>query len=144
MTLDYLAVGTVGTPTHRLLPNFLDFYKEYVSENKQFGNRHLESSYKYFKTLLKKNYLSPIEVIPDLSLRFRKFLLNHLNGETPANYFARFKKAVKAATRAGYFKVNPTSNIPVKANKNSVHKIIWFFTYRKNGKNLLFSIKDLF
>ena len=36
MTLDYLAVGTVSTPTHRLQPNFLDFYKEYVSELKTF------------------------------------------------------------------------------------------------------------
>lgn len=122
MILDYQAVGTGSLPSYRYQVNFLDYYKDYISENRQAGNRHLQGSYKYFKQFLKKTYLSPIDITPDLSLRFRKYLLDHLNGETPANYFARFKTAVRAATHAGYFKINPTSDITVKANKNKRRK----------------------
>ncbi|WP_164735323.1 tyrosine-type recombinase/integrase [Pseudoflavitalea rhizosphaerae] len=122
MTLDAHAIGTGCMPAYRLEPNFLDFYKSYLSENRQFGNRHLEGSFNYFSAFLKKKFLSPIDVTPDLSRSFRKYLLDHLNGETPANYFARFKKVIKAATHAGYFKVNPTSDILAKANKNKRRK----------------------
>ncbi len=48
--------------------------------------------------------------------------MDHLNGETPANYFTRFKKVLKSATRQGYFKINPTQDISAKANKNKQRK----------------------
>jgi len=45
--------------------------------------------------------------------------MDRLTGETPANYFARFKWAVNAATNDSYFRRNPVEKawpeaIPVR------------------------------
>jgi hypothetical protein len=42
--------------------------------------------------------------------------LDKLTGETPANYFARFKWVIDAATSDGYFVKNPTANISAVSN----------------------------
>lgn len=122
MTLDWLAVGTASVPAHRYHFNFLDFYEEYVRQNKQTGNRHLQSSYGHFKNFLNRSCIPPIDVTEDLSARFRQYLLDHFNGETPANYFARYKRVLKSATSQGYFKASPALSIPAKANKNKRRK----------------------
>jgi hypothetical protein len=61
------------------------------------------------KFLYGKKYLPPIEVTEALSARFREYLLDKFNGDTPANYFSRFKNVVKAATKQGYFKYDPAA-----------------------------------
>lgn len=42
--------------------------------------------------------------------------MDKLTGETPANYFARFKWVIDAATSDGYFVKNPTANISAVSN----------------------------
>ncbi len=64
-----------------------------------------------FKLFIGGKLLSPMDVTEELCLRFRKYLQDHLNGETPANYFARFKQVIKAATKQGYFRINPCLDI---------------------------------
>lgn len=120
--MDALSVGTDFLPSHRQKCNFLDFYKEYVDRNRQLGNRHLECSYKLFKKFVQSDYISPKDVTEELSADFQKYLLLHFNGETPSNYFARYKKVLKLATRQGYFKISPCQDLPVKANKNRRRK----------------------
>lgn len=122
MLLDWMAVGTRTLPSHRYQLNFLDYYSQYVKENSTPGNRHLEGSYKHFRQFVQNAVLSPLDVTEDLSIRFRKYLLNHLNGETPANYFARYKRVIKSATACGYFKVNPSLNVAAKPNRNKRRK----------------------
>jgi len=122
LTLDRQAIGTAVLPTHRLKANFLDFYEDFVRDNRQVGNRHLEGSLLHFKSLVKKKYLSPIAVTEEFSAQFRKYLLDHFNGDTPANYFSRFKKVLNAATRQGYFRCNPAEDLPAKGNRNKIRK----------------------
>jgi integrase len=45
-----------------------------------------------------------------------------LNGNTPANYFTRFKRVLKAATKDGYFKVSPAEEVASKCNRNRKQK----------------------
>jgi hypothetical protein len=45
-------------------------------------------------------------------------LLDNFNGDTPANYFGRFKRVIKAATREGYFRNNPAEDLASKSNPN--------------------------
>jgi integrase len=118
LTLDALSVGTRFISSHRYECNFLSFYKDYVNRNKQFGNRHLECSYNQFKKFVRSDYISPKDITEEYSANFQKYLLRHFNGETPSNYFARYKKVLKSATRQGYFLINPCQDLPVKANKN--------------------------
>jgi len=122
MIVDAQGIGTGLIPVHRLRQNFLDFYSDYVKRNKRTGNRHLACCLTQFRRFIGSKFLSPIDVTEELCLRFRKHLLDHLNGETPANYFARFKQVIKAATKQGYFRINPCADIPVKARKNKRRK----------------------
>ena len=105
MIMDAQGIGAGLISKHRLRQNFLDFYSDYVKRNKRIGKRHLECSLMQFKHFIGGKFLSPMDVTEELCLRFRKYLLAHLNGETPANYFARFKQVIKAATKQGYLEL---------------------------------------
>jgi len=48
--------------------------------------------------------------------------LDRFNGDTPANYFSRFKKVIKAATKQGYFRINPAEDLAAKGNRNKARK----------------------
>ncbi len=44
--------------------------------------------------------------------------MDRLNGETPANYFSRFKRVLEAAKRDGYFKTSPAEGLAAKTKPN--------------------------
>lgn len=101
--LDRQAIGTQYIPNHKFASNFFDFYKEFVQNNKRKGNRHLENSYVQFTEFIGAPVLPPIDVTEELCQRFRDYLLKKFTGETPMNYWSRFKKAVIAAFKQHYF-----------------------------------------
>lgn len=117
--LDNQAIGTGYIPKHKFKENFLDYYAKYVEENKREGNRHLQGSLNHFKIFMKKTVVSPPEVTYDVCFRFRAYLLDNFNGETPMNYYSYFKRMIKAATRDGYFKICPTEDIAAKKNPST-------------------------
>lgn len=51
-------------------------------------------------------------------------MLDNLNGETPANYFSRFKRVLEAARKDGYFKVSPAADLASKSKSNKKVKDI--------------------
>lgn len=114
--IEQQAVGSAFIPTHKFKANFLEYYEEYVKDHRSDDNRHLPCSFTKFKLFIKKDFISPIDITEDFCKRFRKYLMEHLTGETPQNYFARFKWVVKAATKAGYFQQNPTEEVSALAN----------------------------
>jgi hypothetical protein len=81
LILDQQTVGTGILLPHRIRTNFLDFYQEYVVNNTLPGNRHLQGSFQHFRTFLSSTHLSPLDLTEDLCARFRKFLLDHFNGD---------------------------------------------------------------
>lgn len=72
----------------------------------------------HFKTFVDKKSLPPTEITEELSQRYRNYLLNHFDGDTPMNYFSEFKRMIKAATKQGYFRINPAEDVKAKAAKN--------------------------
>lgn len=124
MILDHQAISSGYIPQHKIKSNFLDYYAEFVKQNSRKGNRHLSQSLGSFKTFIGKGYISAIEINENLCQRFRSYLLANLNGETPANYFSRFKRVLEAASKDGYFKVSPASNLTSKAKSNKKVKDI--------------------
>ncbi|WP_291912233.1 site-specific integrase [Chitinophaga sp. CB10] len=120
LILEHQSIGTGYIPTHNFKPNFLNYYEEYVNNNKETGNRHLQNSFTQFKKFIEAPFLAPILITENLCERFRKYLLGKYNGDTPANYFARFKRVIKAATKEGYFRINPAEDIATKSNP-SIH-----------------------
>ncbi|MBZ4191922.1 phage integrase SAM-like domain-containing protein [Niabella beijingensis] len=119
LTIEAQATGGVYIPHHKFKPNFLDYYCEYVKLNKKDGNRHLENSLTHFKNFINKDFISNVEVTENFCKRFRQYLLERFNGETPMNYYARFKWVVKAATKDKYFHSNPTEDISAVTNPST-------------------------
>lgn len=114
--LDQQAIGTQYIPNHKFASNFFDFYAEFVKNNKRKGNRHLENSYVQFVEFIGAPALPPISLTEELCIRFRDFLLERFTGDTPMNYWSRFKKAVKAAFKQRYFTDNPTDDVKGRSN----------------------------
>jgi hypothetical protein len=54
LTLECQSFGSSFIPSHRFRENFLDYYAEFVINNVRVGNRHLESSLKKSKHLLRR------------------------------------------------------------------------------------------
>lgn len=105
-------------PQHKLRNNFLDYYTEYIKTNSRIGNRHLANSLTSLKKFTGKDFISPIDINENFCERFRKFLLDNFNGETPANYFSRFKRVLDAARKDGYFRVSPAEGLASKSKGN--------------------------
>ena len=118
MILDRQSINSGYMPQHKIKTNFLDYYEEFVKTNRKLGNRTLENSLLQFQKFLGRDFISAIDITEQLCEQFRDYLLQHLNGETPAGYFLRFKKVMKAATKNGYFRFNPAEDIPAKTKPN--------------------------
>lgn len=114
--LENQALGTGYIPSHKFKANFIDYYEEYLRLNRRKGNRHLYYSLYHFKKFVGKDFISPIEITENFCKRFRQYLLDNHKGETPGNYFARFKWVVSAAQSDGYFRSNPTDKVFSKSN----------------------------
>lgn len=124
MVLDRQAIASGYVPEYKLKSNFLDYYKEFVEANARKSNRHLKNSLASFKAFLDKNFISAGEITENLCERFREYLLDNFNGETPSGYFMRFKKVLRAAKKDGYFKESPAEDLEAKAGKNKKIKEI--------------------
>jgi hypothetical protein len=48
LLLEWQSLGTSILAKQKYTPNFLEFYADYVMQNKQQGNRHLAGSYHHF------------------------------------------------------------------------------------------------
>jgi integrase len=115
--LEKQAIGTGYIPKHRFKDNFLEYYQEYIKLNKKSENRSLECTLTQLKKFAAKDHLAPIEITENFCVRFRQFLLDNLRGETPGNYFARFKRVLKTATKDGYYRHSPAEDVNAKSGK---------------------------
>ena len=116
MVLDLQAVGSSHIVTRKLKANFLDYYQEFCNKNPSATNRALPNSLKHFKAILKKSFISPVDVTENLAKEFRKYLMDTLGGQMPLDYFSRFKRVVEAAESDGYFKKNPVAKVACQSH----------------------------
>jgi integrase len=119
LTLEKQSIGSPYIPTHKFKANFLEYYEEYVAQNRRKANRHLSCSLKQFKLFVGRDFLSPTEITENFCKRFRQYLLDKYTGETPGGYYARFKWVVGVATSDGYFSKNPTESVAAKFNPST-------------------------
>lgn len=124
LTLDTVAVGSAYIPAHRVKANFFEYYEQYVTDNKTQGNRHLQGSLNHFKKFTGLAYISASNITEDLCKQFNKYLLDNLNGDTPSNYFSRFKEVLKAAVKVGYFRNSPAEDVAARSNPSLTLKSV--------------------
>ena len=119
LIIEQQATGSAFIPSHKFKANFLEYYEEYVKLNTRKRNRHLTNSLAQFKLFIKKDFIAPIDITENFCKRFRQFLLDKFHGETPGNYYARFKWVVNAAKSDKYFHDNPTEKVNAKSNPST-------------------------
>lgn len=119
--------GTVVVIRHK---NLFDYCDQFVTDNKVPGNRHLENSVAQWKLFHGAPILLTGNVTEDYCKKFRTYLLDKFKGETPANYFARFKRVLKQATKDDYFDRDPSDGITAKSNPSTPKEILHAHEYR--------------
>lgn len=91
--------------------NFLTYYDRFVETYPKKDKRLAHASLQYFKTFIGKQELKPADLTEQLCIDFKEYLSQRLNGETPANYFAKFKKMLRQAVREKVLAVNPALEV---------------------------------
>ena len=132
--IELISKGTKYIPKHKKKVDFIAFYKEYLKTYNKKDVRMIRYSLEKFtdfiadskkKTTRDGGVLSS-DITPDLCEEFRDYLTSSkakLNGETPKNYFARFKKVLRAAIKVGLFTESPASNVTFKNSGDDINKL---------------------
>ncbi len=100
--------------------NFIDYCIKFQNEYTNKDIRLVKYCVKYFKEFViketGKEYILPVDINEKFALRFKSHLEDKLNGETPYNYFTKFKKICKEAFNYGL----PISNrvLDVRNHRN--------------------------
>ncbi len=102
-------------PQHRRKVDFIEYFKTFIQNYMNKDKRLVEASSKHFFKFVGKEVLPSNELNENMVQQFKTYLGNNLNGETPANYFKKFKKVVKCAVNDNIFKKDPTLGISIKA-----------------------------
>ncbi len=100
-------------PKHIKKLNFFLFADDYVKTYRNRDIKIIDSSLKKFKKFINNSKLSISQISPSVMENYKKYLIHDagLSGETPHNYFTRFKKILKSAKIKGYIKEMPTEDI---------------------------------
>lgn len=118
------------TPAFKQQINFIEFFQSYITSYTKKDIRVMKACLSKFKEFMKENGITSLttkQVNEELVNDFREFLYSTLNGETPGNYFKRFKKVLKAGVRKKIFKYSPAQDMKAETNEGSIKKEILNF-----------------
>ena len=102
---------------HRLKSNYLDFYQNYCDSYTKKDFKMINNSLAHFKSfLITQGYnlnqgIKPGQITKELIEKFRDYLEQKFNGETPSSYLKRFKKVLKNAVDKGIIAKNPGEGV---------------------------------
>ena len=108
--------------------NFCDYFENYINQYTKADKRMFIASFNYFKKFLssknhKKQMLTIKHIDYEICKGFAEYLRkSNLSGETPYNYFEKFKQVVTSLVKKTYIRNNPISQLStdekVKRAKN--------------------------
>jgi site-specific recombinase XerD len=110
---DLLTSGTGYIPKRKRRVSFDSFFSNFIDSYKKKDLRMIKGAYGQFRAFSNEKTYQMSQITPALCKQFAEYLKGDagLSGETPKNYFTRFKKVLSAATSEGYFKENPASKM---------------------------------
>lgn len=119
--LDIITEDTNYIPKHLKNINFHEFAESFIKTYQKKDLRMIIATYKKFKDFVNNDRLKLSEVSPFIMNGFKDYLNEEagLKGESPHNYFTRFKKILKDAELQGLIKKNPTDGIRFKRSGTS-------------------------
>lgn len=102
-------------PKHKDNTYFIEYFDKWLREYRNKDLRLAKACYTYFLRFLTEKgigiRITTREVTKDLVKKFKQYLDDNLNGETPYNYFGKFIKLCNDATETDLFRVNPCKGI---------------------------------
>jgi len=132
---ELLQTAVEGLPSpQRKKINFIDYFQDFYDNYKNKDVRLVKSCLKYFKEFVEVKHISPAEINEDFVEAFKSYLQSKLNGETPHNYFTKFKKLCKKATKDRLFLVNPAEEITINRPGGIKKEILSFNEIRLLSK----------
>jgi len=106
---------------------FLEYFDNFVNKYTKKDKRILVASYhKLIEFMRDQDKISlSINQVDGLFVSdFKEYLESHLNGESPANYFKKFKMVLKKALTEKLIHQNPASDIIISSRNDSINKEI--------------------
>ena len=104
--------------------NFIDYYQDYLNNYSNKDLRIVKYSFVHFKKCIDEiDYLAPYQITPELVTKYKNHLLDNLNGETPLNYYTKFKGLCKKAFKERILDSNPCEGISIPKD-DSIKKAI--------------------
>ena len=113
-------------PQSRRKANFIAFFQNFVVNYHKAGVRKFRYALKKFILYIESEHIPFSKLTPKLCQGFKEFLLDKnrsgLSGETPADYFKRFRTVLNQAVSDGYLSSNPAKNIRIKVDQGQLKK----------------------
>jgi|SRR5690554_20018 len=125
-----LEIATKGTdyiPESKKRVDFLEFLDNFLEQYQKKDIRMISATIKKFKEFVNSDALNARQVDKAYIERYRDFLTSYssgLKGESPHNYFTRFKKILKEAYHQNVLSNNPGADVHFKntSKKHTVKK----------------------
>ncbi|MFA6923103.1 MAG: site-specific integrase [Bacteroidales bacterium] len=113
--LEIQASGYEYTPAFKRKTDFISYYEKFLEKYTNQDIRIVKYSFEHLKKFVAlKGFKSGVmakDITEELCQQFKSYLTENLNGETPCNYFTKFKKVLKQATKDKIIKENPAEEI---------------------------------
>jgi len=97
--------------------DFVEYFQKYSDNYKKKDKRVFKCTLIKFKDFMKENKINGLtinQVNESMVIDFKDYLLTVLKGETPFNYFSKFKKLFAQATRDKVINHNPALSVNVQ------------------------------
>jgi site-specific recombinase XerD len=109
--------------------DFLAYFQAYLDKYKKKDARILVACFHKFKQFLQESEIKLLQarnLDEELAEDFKEFLEASLNGESPANYFKKFKKVLRQAVRDKIISSNPAAELTAKRHEGLKKDILNF------------------
>ncbi len=113
------------TPEFRKGVDFLEYFQKFLSKYNKKDKRVILACYNRFKEyVIEENIkdLTTKNVSPKIVIEFKYFLEDNLNGETPANYFKKFKKVLASGVKEKILSTDVSALLASKDKELSIKR----------------------
>ena len=117
------------TPDFKKNIDFIQLFENYLNSYTKKDKRVMDACFNKFKEFMNETGITRLttkQINENLVNEFKEYLEQTLNGETPANYFKKFKKVLKHGVKQKIFVFNPAQELTVKRNESIKKEVLTF------------------
>lgn len=115
------------TPKYKQNVDFIAFFQSFLDKYKKKDLRVIQACFNQFTAYLKEAEIKELtakQLDANIVQEFKNYLQENLNGESPANYFKKFKMVIKQALRKNVLLKDPSIDIKIKSKQGGIKKHI--------------------